>query len=181
MTGNEKKEYLLQKGIKLSRIFCEENGLKVPEYKMLDESRRKIDGYCGLYTKNTVHVSVKRSAFMAPMAFCRQWSFPGYRIDRTPYGVVAHETGHHVDACLGIPSRRFPKTKKQVSNYEPSKSEAFAESLKIFITNPTLLQAGIPERYNFIIALGIKPVITRHYTELMKGRFLEQAEKWILK
>ena len=133
-----------------------------------------------------VRINVDRSATPTKNPDNYRWSFPGYKIDRTPYGVVAHEFGHHVDATLDFPSRRLPRgwKQKRISGYEPNNAESFAETMKLFITNPDLLRAGAPIRYRYLQKLDLVAVDDMPWRDVLAGhganeRLLDAADHWI--
>lgn len=116
----------------------------------------------------------------------RAWSFPGYKIDRTPCGVIAHEYGHAVDYFLGYPSnKRAWKNLLScpVSGYEPNAAEAFAETMRIFISNPDLLKQARPGRYEFLMKLGLRNPIHTSWREVLISlgappRHINAAKNW---
>jgi hypothetical protein len=204
-------------GLELSKAFLKHNKIPNPNFFTYTEARnlpeaayavkllrRVQDGplvgtKTGLYTSGYVFVNVPVTA--APVHFPSQrcWSWPGYKVDRTACGVVAHEVGHYLEDCLEaqgrlIPavhgpewrsiinndSRAYRSRKKKVSGYEPVPSEAWAESLRLFILNPDLLQRGIPERYNYILHCGLKPSESRLWYQVIDNNaYFKAAESWI--
>lgn len=83
----------------------------------------------------------------------RQRSFPGYTSDRTVIGVVCHEIGHHVDEVERVSDTSDWANAirgAKVSSYEPYPNEAFAESVRLYILNPALLQVVAPKRYSLL-------------------------------
>ena len=105
----------------------------------------------GYYRNNTIYVNVPVTAIPTENPKMKRWSYPGYKVDRTACGVVAHELGHHVEIVLrnkeiltmlqGSFWRDILNgSVKRVSGYEPVPSEAFAESMRLFILNPELLK-----------------------------------------
>lgn len=116
------------------------------------------------------------------------WTYPGYKADLTAYGVLAHENGHHIYFSIyhRIDKRKWREvlsSEAKVTSYEPNMSEAFAESLKLFSTNPDLLAQGRPLRYLFLTGeLGLEPVIKEGWREVLSEahpKFLVAAESWI--
>jgi hypothetical protein len=112
-------------------------------------------------------------------------------------GVVAHELGHYLEDWLQRKDRmtktdgadwrdiiankdkQYRSRKKQVSGYEPVPSEAWAESCRLFILNPDLLQKAIPERYKFISKF-LKPSETRHWFNVLNNpNYFGPAERWM--
>lgn len=164
-------------------VMCEANGVVVPTFR--DSTRL---GYFGMYVPSRravlVHVARTRVPTRTP-GF--SWSYPGYKADLTVLGVTAHELGHHFDAMLRYPSSRSrwyiaTSVTARVSSYEPSASESWAESFKLYVTNPSLLAEGRPERYEVIRSLVPSIVETRHWREVLADahpRFHSAAERWI--
>lgn len=117
------------------------------------------------------------------------WQAPGFAEDFTPYGTFCHEVGHHADYTL------HPKAysaqngfedvvlhEEDVSRIEHSVTEAFAEAIRLFITNPNLLREGRPERFEYLTKMGLKPLHDAPWrTVLSKAgkRVNSAAEAWI--
>lgn len=151
----------------------------------------------GLYAYNCVFVNVPVTALPQQYPARRNWSWPGYKVDRTAIGVVAHETGHHIELALQVAGRITPTNHgavwrellklypKTVSGYDKGRppSEAWAESLRLFILNPKLLEAGLPERYLFIRhEVGLEPTERRAWQRVLLNNppYVAAAERWIL-
>lgn len=155
----ESKQALFEVGQKTATEFLKQNGLAPPRFlaRSLLTDRKPQGWYgCGAYLPRARTVIVNPEACATPsQGYARQWSFPGYIVDRTPVGVVAHETGHYVDHVLGYPSnseqwRKLAKT-QPISSYEPNPSESFAETMRVFILNPSFLKQFAPNRHGFVI------------------------------
>jgi len=204
------KPFLYNYGITLATAFLKLNNLPIPDYLTYEEvwqmnpesvmfrRLRKLAGGpaqgtgTGWYYKNTVFVNLKASARAVQNPCVMSWSYPRYKIDRTPTGVVAHETGHHVDEVFrlqGFPStqrnllwEKVVKESKRVTGYEPVLSESWAETMRLFILNPDLLRLGSPLRYDYVLSVGLKPSITDDFrTVLDHPAYIAAAEKWITK
>ncbi len=207
---NISKQQLFDLGVTLTKKFLSVNDLYVPEfftYEQIFETGdlhptmrgfayrvlRRLEngpaqGYAtGYYSHNTVFVNLKKAAWLVRKPACSSWSFPGYKVDREPCGVVAHETGHHVDKCCcdisrGTTWRDTVKNSKSITSYEPNLSESMAESLRLFILNPDLLEQGSRPRYQFLQGIGLKPSETRDFRQVLDHpAYIAQAERWILK
>lgn len=152
------------------RKFCEVNHITPPQLVKKDT---RGNGCCGLYywgsNRITVYAPSVANISPHPAPGNRQWSYPGYRVDRTGVGVTCHETGHYLDNVLRIGKRRgFPYKTERVSSYEPFLGEAIAETLRIFILNPCLLHIYAPERCEFLInEVGLKPHIEADWDEVL--------------
>lgn len=94
----------------------------------------------------------------------RSWSFATGIIDRTPYGVCAHEIGHYLDVLLSRKCdlkvgsyggnfsilMRAKANEPPITNYCPNDWEWFAEICRLFITNSSLLRRLRPRSYNLL-------------------------------
>lgn len=200
---NATKDQLFLAGVTTCRIFLLHNKLPLPQFFTYEEIfqhpesnhyrlLRKLEhgpaqGYAtGYYTQNTIFVNLKKAARLQKQPVAQLWSFPAYKIDRTPYGVVAHETGHHVDHCLHDIFRRnewidLYQHTKRITSYEPRPWEAGAESMRLFILNPDLLKKASLARYSYIERQGLEPVESRHFADVLYNHpaYVAQAEKWI--
>lgn len=111
------------------------------------------------------------------------WSFPGYKADLTPVGVVTHEFGHHVDASRGSPDLSSWGDEAPVSGYEPNRDEAFAEAFRLFCTNPDLLRVGRPRRWR-TLGEGVDPGDLVPWEDVLRSRgaherIVNAARNWI--
>lgn len=82
----------------------------------------------------------------------------------------------------------MPKFKdERVSNYEPNACERFAESMKLFLSNPDLLKKSCPKRYEFLIkTIGLIPVVKDSWEQVFKNnnmheRYYDAVKKRIKK
>jgi hypothetical protein len=192
MNKKDKRLSLFTLGASLSQNFCENNNIPIPEYRI-----KELDS-TGLYlpqthTKNAqilVNLGVTANPVENPGHM--RWSHPAWKTDRTAFGVVLHETGHHIDQILinkslwgSYPSDRSSwlevKKGKRISGYEPNSSEAFAETMRLFIGNPDLLKLAIPSRYNYLCqVLKLQPVVAMDYkTAIGNSNYFAAADKWI--
>lgn len=157
----DSKEDLFGLGVAIGEAFLDANSIGKPRFtaRALVPAGRAHGSYgCGHYVttsgpNGTVIVDPNACASPAQGTAMR-WSFPGYKVDRTPVGVTAHEVGHRVDHALGYPSNsaewRIAMRGDKVSSYEPNASEAFAESMRILVTNFFFLGAVAPKRFAFL-------------------------------
>lgn len=163
--------------------------------RVIDGNPATVGAGTGLYKDGHIFVNLSVTAAPAAVPGNRRYSWPGYKVDRTAAGVVAHECGHHVDKFyLQIKPKhvtdRWDKEwrmliqnsgKKPVSGYEPKPSEAFAETMRLFILNPDLLHRAIPARYYWLIEeLNLAPVEKRGYGAVLDHpAYTSLAERWI--
>jgi hypothetical protein len=163
----------------------------------------------GWYKNGLIFVSLQRASRCIFVPRMQNWSHPHYRVDREPAGVVCHEGGHHVQELLRRAGRfderkwrsvvwgttekrlnhfskrgKMGKLKvKRVTNYEPNLDESFAETMRLFILNPGLVQAGLEPRFDFITKdCGLEPILILDWKQLLEDfhpSFTIQAAKWI--
>lgn len=185
------KTGLADAGERLVTRFCKANGLVVPSIVRLtpESSDLYYVGSCAFYRRNRICIMLPKCAH--PGTAGMAWSWPGYIIDRTPYGVLAHETGHHVDLSKGErPGRYWSELGERImkesgeaklTNYCPNPAEWFAEMSRLFITNPDLLRLIRPVTYRLLRGF-LEPVETRPWRKVLAGappRTIAVAEKRI--
>ena len=158
---------LLELAVPLVQRFLRTNGLALPTLKPPSQGSMPPHFVsCGMYDPRTASVHIWPYLCARPaVGVARAWSFPGFKTDRTPVGVLAHETGHHIDWMLDLTKPLASRDwhtremkREAVSSYEPCAAEAVAETLRVFILNPDLLAAFAPTRYNYLRhVVGLKP------------------------
>jgi hypothetical protein len=164
--------------------------------------RIKKVGTCGFYRNDVIHVAVPLCASMNPM-----YSWAGFISDRTPYGVIQHELGHHVDQVLSgfdvysrqpkvtldnLPLRgglfsteiRHKSGEPAITSYSPNTMEWFAEIFRLFVTNPCLLALIRPRAYDALLEAELMPCTDldeRQVLEQFKAppRIYERMDKWL--
>jgi len=187
MNKKHKRLSLFTLGGSLSQDFCINNDIPVPEYKIqsLDSTGLYIPATHTKKAQILVNIDVTANPVENPSHM--RWSHPGWKTDRTPFGVVLHETGHHIEKITRQKGlwKAYNWTVislrgKKVSGYEPDDSEAFAETMRLFIGNPDLLRRAIPERYNYLCqVLGLQPIVSLDYkTAIGNNNYFPAAEKW---
>lgn len=140
-------------------------------------------GLKGFYRDGHVYVNLGKTV-RATRTPGYAWSFPGYKADLTPAGVVAHETGHHVDALTNHKPLVGWGAEARVTSYEPDRAESFAEAFKLFVTNPDLLRVGRPVRWRHLTeVLGLDPGPLVPWDQVLAARgaharFLVAAKNW---
>ena len=140
------KEQMAEAGLLLAKRFISANSIVAP-FIDIHYFKRPKSG-CGYYSNNMIVVYVKATAAIGKSG--QAWSYPGYAIDRTAYGVIQHELGHHVDKLAGwkLSSRvRKLSGEKPLTGYAPDDAEWFAEMFRLFCTNPSLLRLIRPKTY----------------------------------
>jgi hypothetical protein len=171
---NYNKLEFYNKTIKLSNYFCEINGLEIPKV-IIDETINST----GLYV-NKKYCSDGESKIYIAFKKCRfpvkkpgfQWSFTGYKSDKTVSGVICHELGHHFHFSNNIKVfiEEFNKLKGEdyLTSYHPNTSEDIAESIRLFILNPDLLKKLRPKRYFKLLDLGLKQITNYYWADILK-------------
>lgn len=171
----EGKASMLARGKELAARFCAANGLSEPAVEEVAYKDWKF-GVCAYYRRSVTTICVQRCAAIGTAGM--QWSYPGYTVDRTPYGVVQHELGHHVDWLLSdrkgpyfgdfsIAMRRRAG-EEPITTYCPNDAEWFAEMFRLFVTNPDLLLQLRP-RTHAEMAARFKPVFEDSWRERLAG------------
>lgn len=170
------KESMLERGIAVTRCFCALNGIPVPEITVVT-GKWAFDA-CAYYRPHEgIVINVTKCAFVGLEG--RQWSFPGYTVDRTPYGVLQHELGHHVDVHTSVVVDRYRGDysrdmrawvrEEPITSYCPDDGEWFAEMFRLFVTNPDLLHQIRPLTYARLLADGFRPVFHDSFEDRLKG------------
>jgi hypothetical protein len=177
---------LLNRGAELMEEFCEANRLTPP---LIVENRNpERFGTCAYYRPHEITISVVACAAIGMGG--PAWSYPGYVIDRTPYGVVQHEMGHAVDVTASgetgmvyygefSVALRKASGEPKLTNYCPNDAEWFAEMMRLFITNSDLLKAVRPRTHE-LLAQYYRPVIDRPWSSVLAdapSRYHEQVRR----
>lgn len=182
------KDELLTSGTALVTRFCEANDLEMPRVQTYAANEWRFSA-CAYYRPVAIHIALSNCAH--PGRAGASWSWPGYVIDRTPHGVMAHELGHHVDHVLSGKKGAYggdfsvglrAKTKEdKLTNYCPNDWEWFAEIFRLYVTNPDLLARLRPNTYEELRG-RLQTVEERPWRDVLAGapeRTLLQAEKKI--
>lgn len=152
------KEELKLEGLNIIEQFCGLNNIQMPKIHFVNQS--KYDD-CGWYSNKTIFIVPNACATPAINPGFK-WSYPHYLIDRTILGVICHEFGHYVHEHLGFP--KIDHWGCKITGYEPNMYERFAETMRIFLTNPDLLRQYNPQRYEFLVKkCGLRPVYRTHW------------------
>ena len=177
------RQKLYDEGVALCTEFLRLNNIALPKFSVRNLSST------GLYSNRTVYVNLPRTALPVIKPYHMRWSWPGWKTDRTAIGVVGHEVGHHVDRGFSSTAewrRCCGRGAKRVSSYEPCPSEAFAETMRMFIQNPELVRYALPTRWEAIQQSGLKP-LRRMVRKGVDGCladndwYIEAATKWAAK
>lgn len=196
------KDSMFMAGVSLMEIFCRQNGINLPGMDRLRPTQREYHlGTCAYYRPYTIHIMVEKCA--ARGFGGRAWSWPGYVIDRTPYGVIQHELGHHVDTLKtgqvtreNLLEKLFSKKIWEASREAPLTGylgtdkeaptffmEWFAENFRLFVTNPDLSKRLRPKFYS-ALSKEMQPVCLEAWETQLSlngapSRIIDQARKKI--
>lgn len=151
------KQLLFDAGRERIALWCKLNSIDPPSIQH-DPIAARL-GTCAFYRGRptpTISIHVPACAAIGTAGPC--WSYPGYFVDRTPYGVLAHELGHHVDFLNAKKTRgayfsdfsvslRAASGEPKLTNYCENDGEWFAEMFRLFVTNPDLLRIMRPHTF----------------------------------
>jgi len=196
------KRQLFDRGKVHVHHWCAINGVEIPE---VVESDAPVQfDTCAFYRDGVITIHVQSCAAEGHVG--RMWSYPGYVVDRTPYGVLCHELGHHVDKangliggtaskemfaalCPNLPQEPgfFAKGIANVRDVEPITGycdnvlEWFAEMFRLFVTNPDLLRAMRPAMFALMMQRWPRVAEERSWQRVlnMAPRQLQAAENKI--
>ena len=164
------KQELFDKGRLLVTQFCNMNGLPSLEITSITRDEWYVSA-CAFYRPFTklkkqpyIHICLQECASPAQENQIRNWNWPGNTVDREPYGVLAHEAGHHLDWYMGTKKGSYfseystkvmlETQEKPISSYCPNPAEWFAEMARLFITNAPLLKLLRPITYERLSSDG---------------------------
>jgi hypothetical protein len=176
------KQYMFWLGNELLQAWCSANKVDPPSVNAQWIGACDFD-VCAYYRSSVIYIWPNKCAAIGTAG--RQWSYPGYCVDRTPFGVLAHELGHHVDkqhgAAGGTLSHAWRTVDpKPLTGYCPNDNEWFAELFRLFVTNPDLLRAIRPSTWQ-LFAQQWTSVETRKWTDVLASapRQLQAAKNRI--
>ena len=189
----------LSRALGVTKAFLELNGIApVTEYLWEPDDGKKPIGNNpwhdkGWYWFGRLFVNLKRSRVPVKVPGF-SWSFTGSKADLTAPGVLAHETGHHVhfqldrrgtsgSHALLCDIRDVKAAEAPVSGYEPNLHETFAEAMRLFVLNPSLLEEGRPLRWKLLTeGLGLRPLHGVPWREVLRNahpRLIGSLENWV--
>lgn len=163
------KATLFERGVERMLAFCAANDVRPPRVEISEEPTQFAT--CAYYRDGVIRIWPAACAHVGRSG--RAWSYPGHTIDRTPFGVVQHELGHHVDEAEGNRPgaglwRLIENGEKPISGYAPNPNEWFAEMFRLYVTNPDLLRLLRPKTY-VALACRFRPVETRSWDVVLAG------------
>lgn len=183
------RQTLFEQGTVRLGEFCGANELTAPEIRSVHKGKWQFDSTCAYYRPTYIAICLERCAHRGYGG--RQWSWPGYVVDRTPFGVLQHELGHHVDVVMsGLKhgyQGNFSKALRRLSGEEPittycpNDAEWFAEIFRLFVTNPDLLEKLRPKAFG-VLFTQFKVVEYRSWRKVLDGaqeRYFNAAQRKI--
>jgi hypothetical protein len=167
------KTALTEFGTKWMERFCLDNDIPIPDVVVVPKEKWHVSA-CAYYRPITglegdgcfpipkgIVICPDKCGFPCGIEPSRNWTWPGSTTDREPFGVIAHELGHHCDWHAGKEKGTYwsdygacVKTmsgEKPISGYCPNPAEWFAEMFRVFVTNPALLRAVRPVTYAILL------------------------------
>lgn len=202
-----KKEAFFEKGLELLKKFCFENKIEPPPVTKTskDNEDRLLQRYyyvgsCAFYRPVHIYIAVDRCANLGYGGMA--WSWPSYCVDRTPYGVLQHELGHHIDFIKSSTEQikkedlfsyrlyQFSKEKPMTGYLGTDKEdrtffmEWFAENFRLFVTNPDLCNRLRPRFFKGMLEEKLNPVVDTDWGDTLRSfeateRIISQAGKKI--
>lgn len=165
----KKKE--LAKAKRIIRNFCKLNNIIPPITKV----KNNLDCLGCYHDDGSRDIYINLEA----TGLASKRNNPAMTRENTIIGSLVHEFAHYIHyitPALRVPLKnKFEKLKEPLTHYwEIDIEEDIAESIRLFVLNPSLLQEGRPKRYK-ILSRYFKPIKSaKHYTELLKGLDLQK-------
>lgn len=170
------KQDMFIHGMDLQLRFGKLNNFPLPLIKEHSVNRKWMFRECAYYRAGVITISLNACAAVGRAG--PAWSYPGYTVDRTPYGVLAHELGHHVDYTKSTVKGRYygdysvkmraETGEAKLTNYCPNDAEWFAEIFRLFVTNPELLRYLRPKTYA-ALRKDFEPPEKRSWAQVLVG------------
>jgi hypothetical protein len=176
----DERTALARAGVRLLVEFCRRNELPEPEVVAMEPACWPHN-VCAYYRPTTIRICLPMCAKIGRGG--RAWSYPAYIVDRTPYGVLLHELGHHVDVFRSanpnsrrgigdwsaqVARRMLEANEKPLTSYAPDASEVFAEAFRLFATNPELLRAVRPVAFA-ALSEKLRPLGDTPWQKVLEG------------
>lgn len=170
--------------------WLDENDIPHPGFVVTDDPIWFVPGCAGTYhnfRRRVVAVDISRCILRGRFRGLPCWE--GGMDDLSPYGVLCHEIGHHVDRTLGTRRgsrwqcadtvwREIVEEEEAISCLEPDVLESFAEAVRLFITNNELLKVGRPVRWEYLTSrLGLTP--PSQVEQRPSHRIVDHIDRWI--
>lgn len=155
------KHALCRLGFRKLQLFCRTNNIPSPALTIVARSDWLFEACAYYRPAEGIQICLDKCAYACGHQESRNWSWPGSVTDREPYGVVAHELGHHCDWLASDKKGRYygdysinlrkESGETAITSYCPNDAEWFAEMFRLFVTNPGLLLQLRPKTYSILI------------------------------
>lgn len=152
--------------------FCETNVVPLPRFVASADGRLRASRVYATYRRETRLITVYLDKTTRHESI--RDSFPRSRLDFSTLGCACHELGHHVNEVRGwsAVARDFYDThvkERMLSPYaHMSRHEDFAETFRLFVTNPDLLEAYRPRRFEFMKSvMRLSPIEDRKWRDVI--------------
>ena len=193
------RKTLFLRGIERVNEFCEANRIQPPPIQQIGKEKWFVSA-CAYYRPETeatkkytspgINICLELCGRPCSEPTTRNWSWPGSTVDRGPYGVLCHELGHHCDWHTGAKkwsygSEYCEEVKQEsgepgITSYaQENPAEWFAESFRLFVTNPGLLQTLRPLTYS-ILTRRWKPLLPLDWRVVLGSNVPERVVKSLL-
>ncbi len=185
--GQKNKLELYNTGVNRLSNFCQRNP-SVP-FPIINRTLAKDWRVCACayyrpdtpknreWTSPGINICLEKCQTPCDSTLSRNWTWPGNTVDRSPYGVLAHELGHHCDwhaserkgSYFGNYSMqvRAQSGEAPLTSYCNGDHEWFAEMFRLFITNPNLLFLLRPKTYALLSQKWEPVEPEKHWAEAM--------------
>ncbi len=143
------KEIMKDEAKALVVRFCQLNNFEVPVLVVTKRRNAEVRSYTceGYYKNGTNVVTVIPGNTIMDTDRSARYNL----IDDTIYGTILHEVGHYIHEHY-LNWEVIPMGERAVSNYEPNNREVFAETFRLYLSNPHLLALWNPTRYSWMKA-----------------------------
>lgn len=175
------KDLLYDYGVVRVTRFCMANKIPIPTIRPVSLSSWVVDA-CAFYRPDEeryrkwshagISICIEKCASAATQEQNRNWNWPAGITDRTPYGVLCHELGHHCDYLAGEKKWSYGSEystdvmeksgERSITSYDPNPAEWFAEMFRLFVTNHMLLHLIRPKTWDILVQRW-KPVSRDDY------------------
>lgn len=165
------KQTMFEAGCGLVSRFCELHDIEAPTISVEDKDTflgPARFATCAYYRQYVIHIDIRRCAHIGTAN--RAWSYPGWMIDKTPYGVLQHELGHHIERLnpdIAMEIWSLGGQEKKITGYCPNVHEWFAEHFRLFVTNPELHGLIRPKTHELLLAQFPEPAETRSWQDVL--------------
>lgn len=175
------KTALLEKGVERIDTFCTNNGIPQVDVTVVPVKEWNFAA-CAFYRpKGGIRICLEKCQVPCGEEPSMNWTWPGSVTDREPYGVLAHELGHHCDWLSSKKKSDYygdygvevmnESGEKPITSYCPNPAEWFAEVFRLFVTNSPLLYEIRPKTH---------AILSRKWLPIVIPFNPEGAWKWAL-